>query len=95
MCRNIRPLFNFEPPATEAEIRGAALQFVRKVSGMNAPSKANRAVFESAVDEIAAATRRLVDGLETPAAPRDREVERARGRERWQRREARIQGAAG
>lgn len=92
MCRNIRPLFNFEPPATEAEVRDAAVQYVRKISGMNAPSKANREVFERAVEEVAAATRRLVDGLDTAAPPRDRDEERARARERWQRREAR--GAA-
>ena len=71
MCRNIRPLFNFEPPATDAEVHDAALQFVRKISGINAPSKANQAAFEHAVDEIAAATRRLVDGLDTGAPPRD------------------------
>jgi hypothetical protein len=95
MCRNIRPLFNFEPPATDAEVRDAALQYVRKISGMNAPSQANRASFERAVDDIAATTRRLVDGLDTGAPPRDRDEEREKARERWQRREARIQGAAG
>jgi hypothetical protein len=95
MCRNIRPLFNFEPPATDAEVRDAALQYVRKISGMNPPSKANEAVFERAVDEVAAATRRLVDGLDSSAPPRDRDEERAKARERWQRREERIQSAAG
>jgi hypothetical protein len=88
MCRNIRPLFNFEPPATAEEMRDAALQYVRKVSGMNAPSKANRAAFERAVDEVAAATRRLVEGLETSAPARDRQVERARARARWEQRAA-------
>lgn len=82
MCRNIRLLFNFEPPATDDEVRAAALQYVRKVSGSTRPSKANEAAFERAVDEVAAATRRLVDGLVTSAAPRDREVEAARARAR-------------
>ena len=95
MCRNIRPLFNFEPPASVEEIRDAALQFVRKVSGMNAPSKANRAAFDRAVDEVAAATVRLVGGLQTSASARDRDEERTKGRERWERRAARIQSAAG
>lgn len=93
MCRNIRPLFNFEPIATEEELRDAALQYVRKISGMRAPSKANQATFDSAVDEIAAATGRLVVGLETTSPPRDREEERAKARERWQKRAARIQAA--
>lgn len=88
MCRNIRTLFNFEPPATAEEMRDAALQYVRKISGMNAPSKANRATFERAVDEVAAATRRLVEGLETAAPARDRQEERARARARWERRAA-------
>lgn len=82
MCRNIRPLFNFEPPVTEAEIRAASLQFVRKVSGFTAPSKANAPAFEQAVDEVAAVVRRLLDSLETSAAPRNREVEAARARAR-------------
>lgn len=90
MCRNIRPLFNFEPPATDEEMRDAALQYVRKISGMNPPSKANRATFDRAVDEVAAATRRLVEGLETKAPPRDREAERAKARRRWQQRAARA-----
>ena len=95
MCRNIRPLFNFEPPASAEEVRDAALQFVRKISGMNAPSKTNRTAFDRAVDEVAAATGRLVRELHTSAPARDRDEERARGRERWQKRAARIQGAAG
>lgn len=94
MCRNIRPLFNFEPPATEDECRDAALQYIRKISGMNPPSQANLEVFERAVDEVAAATRRLVEGLVTSAPPKDRDQERAKGRARWQAREARTQGAS-
>ena len=82
MCRNIRTLFNFEPPATEEEIRAAALQFVRKLSGFNAPSKANEAAFERAIDEVAAAARSLIGALVTSAEPRDRDVEAARARER-------------
>lgn len=93
MCRNIRPLFNFEPTATDAELRDAALQYVRKISGMRAPSKANEAVFDRAVDEVAVATRRLVDGLETSSPPRDRDEERAKARQRWQKRAERIQQA--
>jgi len=82
MCRNIKTLFNFEPPATELEIRDAALQFVRKLSGFNVPSKANEAAFERAVEDVATAARALVRGLVTTAAPRDREVEIAKARER-------------
>ncbi|MBP7001106.1 DUF2277 domain-containing protein [Amaricoccus sp.] len=82
MCRNIRPLHNFEPPATDDEIRAAALQFVRKISGFTAPSRANEAAFARAVDEVAGASRRLLAGLTTAAAPRDRDVEAARARER-------------
>jgi hypothetical protein len=82
MCRNIRTLFNFEPPATEEEIRGASLQFVRKLSGFNSPSKANQAVFDRAVEEVAAAARVLIASLVTTADPRDREVEAARARAR-------------
>ena len=93
MCRNIRPLFNFEPAATDGELREAALQYVRKISGMRAPSKANEAPFERAVDEIAAATRRLVDSLETSSPARDRDEERAKARVRWQKRAERIQQA--
>lgn len=87
MCRNIRPLFNYEPSATQDEIRGAALQYVRKVSGTTRPSKANQEPFDRAVDEVAAATRRLLDALVTNSPPRDREVEaekaRARARARY------------
>jgi hypothetical protein len=82
MCRNIHTLFNFEPPATDDEVRGAALQYVRKVSGFTKPSQANEAAFERAVDEVAAATARLVDELVTNAPPKDREVEAQRKRER-------------
>ena len=82
MCRNIKTLFNFEPPATESEIRDASLQFVRKLSGFNSPSKANEAAFDSAVDEVAAAARALITSLVTTADPRDREVEAARARAR-------------
>ncbi len=86
MCRNIRTLFNFEPPATELEIRDAALQFVRKLSGMNLPSQANAAVFDEAVLEVAEAARRLIRRLNTQAPPRDRELEKAKARERSRRR---------
>jgi hypothetical protein len=82
MCRNIHTLFNFEPPATDDEVRGAALQYVRKVSGFTKPSQANEAVFERAVAEITAATDRLLAELVTNAPPKDREIEAARKRER-------------
>lgn len=82
MCRNIKTLFNFDPPATDEEIRDAALQFVRKLSGFNAPSKANRAAFDTAVDEVAAVARRLFESLETTARPKDREEEAAKARAR-------------
>ena len=82
MCRNIRTLFNFEPPATDAEIRAASLQFVRKLSGFNSPSKANSAAFDRAVEQVAASARVLIDALVTTADPRDREVEAARARAR-------------
>ena len=82
MCRNIRTLFNFEPPVTDDEIRAASLQFVRKVSGFNKPSKANEAAFLAAVDEIVAISRTLLNSLETKAAPRNREEEAARARAR-------------
>jgi hypothetical protein len=82
MCRNIRTLHNFEPPVTEEEVRAAALQYVRKISGASKPSKANEEVFERAVDEVAAASSRLLAALVTSAPPRDREVEAARARER-------------
>ena len=87
MCRNIRTLFNFEPPATEDEIRASALQFVRKLSGFSRPSKANEAAFARAVDEVSEAARRLIGSLETASPPRDREIEamkaRARSAERF------------
>jgi hypothetical protein len=82
MCRNIRTLFNFEPPATEDEIRASALQFVRKVSGFNSPSKANRAAFDRAVEDVTTAARVLIESLVTTADPRDREIEAARARAR-------------
>ncbi|HEU0246678.1 MAG TPA: DUF2277 domain-containing protein [Gaiellaceae bacterium] len=86
MCRNIKTLHNFEPPATEDEVRAAALQYVRKVSGSQKPSKANEAVFERAVEEVAAITSDLLAALVTTAAPRDREVEAARARARAEKR---------
>jgi len=82
MCRNIKTLFNFEPPATDEEIHDASLQFVRKLSGFNKPSKANEDAFQSAVDDIATVARRLIDSLVTTADPRDREVEAERARRR-------------
>ena len=82
MCRNIRPLHNFQPAATEAEVRDAALQYVRKISGYNKPSRANEAAFERAVDEIAHATMHLLDELVTTAPPKNREVEAAKARAR-------------
>ena len=82
MCRNIKTLFNFEPPATELEIRDASLQFVRKLSGFNLPSKANEAAFERAVEEVAATARTLIASLVTHADPRNREVEAERARAR-------------
>jgi len=89
MCRNIRTLFNFDPPATDDEIRAAALQFVRKLSGFTKPSKANEAAFELAIEETAAVARRLIDSLSTQAPPRDRlewaERARARAAERYAR----------
>ena len=87
MCRNIRTLFNFEPPATEDEIRASAVQFVRKLSGFNKPSQANQAAFDRAVEEVSQAARRLIASLHTTAPARDRETEaekaRARARERF------------
>ena len=80
MCRNIRTLFNFDPPVTEGEIRAASLQFVRKITGFNKPSKTNEAAFLSAVDEVAAASRRLLASLETTAPSRNREEEAAKAR---------------
>jgi len=82
MCRNIKPLFNFDPPATDQEVRDAALQFVRKLSGFHHPSQVNTAAFEQGVDEVAAAARHLLDSLTTDAEPHDREVEAAKARER-------------
>ena len=82
MCRNIRPLFNFDPPATDDEVHSASLQFVRKLSGFTHPSKANEPAFERAIEDIAKIARRLVDSLETNAPPRNREVEAAKARER-------------
>jgi hypothetical protein len=82
MCRNIRPLFNFEPPATDEECRAAALQFVRKVSGTRKPSGKNTNVFDEAVERIFAVTRDLVDSLETTAPPRNRDVEAAKAKAR-------------
>jgi hypothetical protein len=82
MCRNIRTLFNFDPPASDEEVRAASLQFVRKLSGFNKPSVANEAAFNRAVDEIAATARSLIDSLATSAQPRDRAVEARKARER-------------
>lgn len=86
MCRNIRPLFNFEPPASEDEVRAASLQFVRKISGFTKPSKANEEAFALAVEQVAAAAHALLDSLTTNAEPRDREVEAVRAKERSLRR---------
>lgn len=82
MCRNIRTLFNFEPPATELEIRDASLQFVRKLSGFNVPSKANEAAFNQAVEQVAASARALISALVSSAEPRNREVEAAKAKAR-------------
>jgi hypothetical protein len=84
MCRNIRTLFNFEPPATEDEIRASALQFVRKLSGFTHPSQANESAFNRAVDEVSQAAHRLLDSLETASPPRDREVEALKAKARAQ-----------
>lgn len=86
MCRNIRPLFNFDPPATDDEVRDAALQFVRKISGTRKPSQANQDAFDEAVEDMAALTRKLVDTLVTKAAPKNREVEKQKARERFAKR---------
>jgi len=86
MCRNIKPLFNFDPPATENEIRGASLQFVRKISGFNKPSKVNEAAFQSAVDDISRVSGRLLVSLRVTAIPKNREVEAARASARSARR---------
>jgi hypothetical protein len=82
MCRNIKTLFNFDPPATDKEVRDASLQFVRKLSGYNSPSKANEEAFNAAVDEVFAAARKLIDSLETTAEPKDREIEAAKAKAR-------------
>ena len=82
MCRNIKTLFNFEPPVTEEEVRAASLQFVRKISGFNKPSKANEAAFHAAIDEVTKASMRLLTSLETTAPPKNREEEAAKARER-------------
>lgn len=82
MCRNIKTLFNFDPPASDEEIRASALQFVRKLSGFTAPSKANEAAFNRAVDEVSAVARELIDSLKTTAEPKDRELEAAKARAR-------------
>lgn len=86
MCRNIKTLANFEPPATDDEIRASALQFVRKLSGMNKPSRANQAAFERAVEDVTAAAHRLIDSIETSAPPRNRDDEIRRARERGRQR---------
>ena len=88
MCRNIRTLSNFVPPATEDEVRAAALQYVRKISGFTKPSKANAEAFDRAIDEVAAVSARLLDALTTEAPPKDREVEAAKARDRSQQRYA-------
>lgn len=82
MCRNIRTLFNFDPPATDEEVRAASLQFVRKVSGFSKPSQANEGAFEAAVEEVSEVARKLIDSLVTKAPPRNREVEAAKARAR-------------
>lgn len=90
MCRNIKVLFNFDPPATDEEVRAASLQFVRKVSGSTRPSRANEAAFERAVDDVAATVRALLEDLVTPAPKRNREVEAGKARARAQKRYARA-----
>lgn len=83
MCRSIKPLFNFEPPATEEEVRAASLQFVRKISGFNKPSKANEAAFQLAVDQVSTAALEMLDSLVTNSPPRDRETEAIKAKERF------------
>ncbi len=90
MCRNIKTLFNFEPPATDDEVRAASLQFVRKLSGFTKPSRANQEIFERAIEDVAAVARELLAGLVTNAPPRDREVEAERARERAVKRFGRV-----
>ena len=92
MCRNIKTLFNFDPPASDEEIRASALQYVRKLSGTTKPSAANTVAFEQAVAEVTTATRKLMDSLVTNAAPRDREVEAAKARARSARRFGQVAG---
>jgi hypothetical protein len=94
MCRNIRPLFNFDPPATDDDMRAAALQYVRKVTGYNKPSRANEAAFDAAIERIAGATRDLLDALVTAAPPRDRAAEIERARTRARQRYAQPEAAA-
>ncbi|MCY3965572.1 MAG: DUF2277 domain-containing protein [Acidobacteria bacterium] len=94
MCRNIRVLYNFEPPASEDEVRAAALQYVRKVSGSTRPSRANEAAFEQAVDAVAEATAVLLGELTTTAPARNREAEAEKARERWRRRQAKMAASA-
>jgi hypothetical protein len=88
MCRNIRTLYNFEPPATDDEVRASAVQYVRKISGFNKPSKANAESFERAVDTVAAASKQLLGELSTSAPPKDRDVEAAKARARFEQRQA-------
>lgn len=90
MCRNIKPLFNFDPPATDEEIRAASVQFVRKISGFQSPSRANQAAFDHAVDQVAIAARDLLNALVTNAEPRDRELEAQRARARSAKRFGRV-----
>ncbi len=90
MCRNIRTLHNFAPPATDEEVRASALQYVRKIGGFTRPSQANAAAFEDAIEEVFQATRRYLDRLVSSAPPKDREQEARKGRERWRRRAKRI-----
>ncbi len=92
MFRNIRTLFNFDPPVSEDELRDAALQYVRKISGMRAPSQANAEAFDWAVDDVTAASRRLMEGLASKAPPRNRDEERAKARARWEQRAQRMTG---
>lgn len=94
MCRNIRLLHHFEPPTTEDEIRDAALQYVRKVTGLNAPSKADQEAFERAVADIAASTKKVLTSISSRGPARTREGEREKARQRWTRREERIRGGA-
>ena len=94
MCRNIRNLHNFDPPATEEEVRASALQYVRKISGCTKPSKANEEAFADAVEQVAAISHRLLDRLVTTAPPKNREEEARKARERWQRRAERIASQA-